>query len=189
MTKITNYVSAFRRFLTKFPVKNYDLKNDDNLVVVAPIRAAIQKINSQITNIEPIKLELAMEVDLIFLQRRLVDYSYQRTDLVEKRGQFAVRGGIVDLFPPDQDHPIRIDFFGDEIEDLTYFSISDQRTIEKISNTINILPCRELLIDEQVKQKAIDLSEHFENDLIKKISEGLQPEGMESVISLLVEVI
>jgi transcription-repair coupling factor (superfamily II helicase) len=176
-----------KRISTLNFLKSYDPKNDDNLVVVAPIRAAIQKINSQITNIEPIKLELAMEVDLIFLQRRLVDYSYQRTDLVEKRGQFAVRGGIVDLFPPDQDHPIRIDFFGDEIEDLTYFSISDQRTIEKISNTINILPCRELLIDEQVKQKAIELSEHFENDLIKKISEGLQPEGMESVISLLVD--
>jgi len=176
-----------KRISTLNSLKNHKSSDFGNLIVVAPIRAAIQKINGQITKVEPIKIELATEVDLFSLQRRLVDFSYQRTDLVEKRGQFAVRGGILDLFPPDQDHPIRIDFFGDEIEDLTYFSISDQRTIEKISKTIDILPCRELLIDEQVIQRAKELSEHFENELLQKISEGLHPEGMESVISLLVD--
>ncbi|MGI9199007.1 MAG: transcription-repair coupling factor [Candidatus Nanopelagicaceae bacterium] len=158
-----------------------------NWVVVAPIRAAIHKINKQITNIKPILLEIGLEQDLVELQRKLVDFAYQRTDLVEKRGQFAVRGGILDLFPPDREYPVRIDFFGDEIEELSTFAIADQRSLEKISGTIAILPCRELLIDEKIKQKATKLSQKFENEILGKVAEGMQPEGMESLIPLLVD--
>lgn len=158
-----------------------------NWIVVAPIRAAIHKINNQIAEIEPINLEIGTEIDLSKLQQRLVDFAYQRTDLVEKRGQFAVRGGILDLFPPDQDHPIRIDFFGDEIEDISYFSISDQRSLDKVSGRIKILPCRELLIDESIRAKAKEFAGHLESELLEKIADGLLPEGMESLIPLLID--
>lgn len=161
--------------------------SEKNWVVVAPIRAAIHKINKQITNIKPIMIEIGLEHDLVELQRKLVDFSYQRTDLVEKRGQFAVRGGILDLFPPDREHPIRIDFFGDEIEEISSFTIADQRSLEKISSAVAILPCRELLIDETLKQKAAKLSEKFEHEILGKIAQGMQPEGMESLIPILIE--
>lgn len=164
---------------------HHDVKR--NWVVVAPIRAVIHKFNSQIIDTDPIKIDRGLEFDLTELQRELVAFSYVRTDLVEKRGEFAVRGGILDIFPPDQTHPIRIDFFGDEIEELSYFSVADQRTLESISNSINILPCRELLISEQVKERAKELSKQFENELLSKISNGLMPEGMESLIPLLVD--
>lgn len=158
-----------------------------NWVVVAPIRAVIHKFNSQIINTKPIELDRGLEFDLTQLQRELISYSYTRTDLVERRGEFAVRGGILDIFPPDQNHPIRIDFFGDEIEDLSYFSVADQRTSESISSKIKVLPCRELLITDEIKAKANQLSEKFENELLSKIGNGLLPEGMESLIPLLVE--
>ena len=161
--------------------------SEKNWVVVAPIRAAIHKINKQITNIKPIMIEIGLEHDLVDLQRKLVDFSYQRTDLVEKRGQFAVRGGILDLFPPDREHPIRIDFFGDEIEEISSFTIADQRSLEKISSAVAILPCRELLIDETLKQKAAKLAEKFEHEILGKIAQGMQPEGMESLIPILIE--
>lgn len=161
--------------------------SEKNWVVVAPIRAAIHKINKQITNIKPIMIEIGLEHDLVELQRKLVDFSYQRTDLVEKRGQFAVRGGILDLFPPNREHPIRIDFFGDEIEEISSFTIADQRSLEKISSAVAILPCRELLIDETLKQKAAKLSEKFEHEILGKIAQGMQPEGMESLIPILIE--
>lgn len=161
--------------------------SEKNWVVVAPIRAAIHKINKQITNIKPIMIEIGLEHDLVELQRKLVDFSYQRTDLVEKRGQFAVRGGILDLFPPDREHPIRIDFFGDEIEEISSFTIADQRSLEKISSAVAILPCRELLIDETLKQKAAKLAEKFEHEILGKIAQGMQPEGMESLIPILIE--
>jgi transcription-repair coupling factor (superfamily II helicase) len=161
--------------------------NSRNWVVVAPIRAVIHKFNSQIINTKPIELDRGLEFDLTQLQRELISYSYTRTDLVERRGDYAVRGGILDIFPPDQNHPIRVDFFGDEIEDLSYFSVADQRTFESISSKIKVLPCRELLITDEIKAKASQLSEKFENELLSKIGNGLLPEGMESMIPLLVE--
>jgi len=158
-----------------------------NLVVVAPIRAAIHKINKEITTIKPIAIEIGLEIDLIQLQFQLVTFSYQRTDLVEKRGEFAVRGGILDIFPPNQDHPIRIDFFGDEIEDLAFFSVADQRTIGKLSGKVEILPCRELLITDEIKERARNIAKEFENELLNKIADGIQPEGMESLIPVLID--
>ena len=161
--------------------------NSKNWVVVAPIRAVIHKFNSQIVNTKPIILERGLEFDLTALQMQLVTFSYTRTDLVERRGQFAVRGGILDIFPPDQDHPIRIDFFGDEIEEMSFFAVADQRTAEQISTQIKILPCRELLITDEVKNRAKSLASEFESELLSKISEGLQPEGMESLIPMLID--
>ena len=158
-----------------------------NWVVVAPIRAVIHKFNAQIINTKPILLDRGLEFDLTELQRQLIAFSYSRTDLVERRGEFAVRGGILDIFPPDQSYPIRIDFFGDEIEDLSFFTVSDQRTNQSISNEIKILPCRELLISDAIKAKADKLASQFESELLGKIANGLLPEGMESLIPLLVD--
>ena len=158
-----------------------------NWVVVAPIRAVIHKFNSQIVKTKPIILDRGLEFDLTELQRELIAFSYTRTDLVERRGEYAVRGGILDIFPPDQSHPIRIDFFGDEIEELSYFAVADQRTSNSISNPIQILPCRELLITGEIRERAQELSIKFENEILSKIGNGLLPEGMESLIPLLVE--
>ena len=158
-----------------------------NWVVVAPIRAVIHKFNAQIVNTKPILLDRGLEFDLTQLQRELVSFSYTRTDLVERRGEYAVRGGILDIFPPDQNHPIRIDFFGDEIEELSYFSIADQRTSGSIANPVKILPCRELLITDQIRSRANELAGKFENELLSKIANSLLPEGMESLIPLLVD--
>ena len=158
-----------------------------NWVVVAPIRAVIHKFNAQIVDTEAITVDRGIEFDLTQLQRDLVAFSYTRTDLVERRGEYAVRGGILDIFPPDQSHPIRIDFFGDEIEELSYFAVADQRTTESISKAINILPCRELLVTDAIRTKALELSLDYENELLNKIGNGLLPEGMESLIPLLVD--
>ena len=117
------------------------------------------------------------------LIEQLSRFGYQRSDLVEKRGDFAVRGGILDLFPADQEHPIRIDFYGDEIDDISYFAVADQRSIEKISSVIEIYPCRELLIDSNLKAKAAKLGEKFPQikELTDKLIEGITFEGMESL--------
>ena len=158
-----------------------------NWVVVAPIRAVIHKFNAQIVDTDAITVDRGVEFDLTQLQRDLVAFSYTRTDLVERRGEYAVRGGILDIFPPDQSHPIRIDFFGDEIEELSYFAVADQRTTESISTAVNILPCRELLVTDAIRAKALELSLDFENEILNKIGNGLLPEGMESLIPLLVD--
>ena len=112
---------------------------------------------------------------------------YQRKDLVSRRGEFAVRGGIVDVFVPTGDHPVRLEFFGDEVEEVRSFSITDQRSLEVVKRGLWAPPCQELLLTESVRTKARELSEQYPAllDVLGPISEGINVEGMESLASVL----
>ena len=158
-------------------------------VIVCSVRALLQPIISNDLNTSIIKIQQGLNLQMQELMNQLIRFGFSRSDLVERRGDFAVRGGILDIFPADQDHPIRIDFFGDEIEELSYFSISDQRSLEKIKVEVSIYPCREMLIDEKLKQKARTLGKDFPEikDLTEKICEGILFEGMESLAAGLVD--
>ena len=160
-----------------------NIKNSETKFVVCSIRALLQPIIANDLKNSQIKIKHSQSIKMLDLIEQLSKFGYTRSDLVEKRGDFAVRGGILDLFAPDQEHPIRIDFFGDEIDELSYFAISDQRSLEKIQNEILIYPCRELLIDTDVKKRAKDLGNLFPQiqDLTSKLSEGITFEGMESL--------
>jgi len=160
-----------------------NVKNSETKFVVCSIRALLQPIIANDLKNSQIKIKHSQSIKMLDLIEQLSKFGYTRSDLVEKRGDFAVRGGILDLFAPDQEHPIRIDFFGDEIYELSFFAISDQRSIEKIQNEILIYPCRELLIDADVKKRAKDLGNLFPQiqDLTSKLSEGITFEGMESL--------
>ena len=160
-----------------------NVKNSETKFVVCSIRALLQPIIANDLKNSQIKIKHSQSIKMLDLIEQLSKFGYTRSDLVEKRGDFAVRGGILDLFAPDQEHPIRIDFFGDEIDELSFFAISDQRSIEKIQSEILIFPCRELLIDAEVKKRAKDLGNLFPQiqDLTSKLSEGITFEGMESL--------
>ena len=160
-----------------------NIKNSETKFVVCSIRALLQPIIANDLKNSQIKIKQSQSIKMLDLIEQLFKFGYTRSDLVEKRGDFAVRGGILDLFAPDQEHPIRIDFFGDEIDELSFFAISDQRSIEKIQSEVLIFPCRELLIDAEVKKRAKDLGKLFPQiqDLTSKLSEGITFEGMESL--------
>ena len=159
----------------------------DRSIVITSVRALIQPISQQIAHFQAIELELGLEISMDKLLTTLTLLGYNRTDLVEKRGDYAVRGGIVDLFLPDQDHPFRIDFFGDEIEELAWFTVADQRTYAPVVGAIAIYPCRELLITEKVRNKARHLAVRYPQvaEMAAKISEGIYVDGMESLMGLL----
>ena len=95
-------------------------------VIVTSVRALIQPIAP--LEVPLLTLEIEQEIAMDLLISHLVLLGFVRSDLVERRGDFAVRGGILDVFLPDCDHPIRIDFFGDQIEELAWFTVADQRT-------------------------------------------------------------
>ena len=136
-------------------------KQQINPIVVTPVRGAIHRIISELGSIPLMKLEIGKEQSLDELVRHLSALAYSRTDLVERRGEFAVRGGIVDLFLPLSNHPIRIDFFGDEIEDLSYFEVADQRTFKPVVGSVDIYPCRELLLTNQTKHRALEIADQY----------------------------
>ena len=89
--------------------------------------------------------------ELTAIVERLVAAGYARAELVEKRGDFAVRGGILDVFPPTEEHPVRVEFWGDEVEEIRYFKVADQRSLETAEHGLWAPPCRELLLTEQVQ--------------------------------------
>ena len=154
-------------------------------VIITSVRALIQPIAP--LEIALLTLEITQEIAMSKLITHLALLGFARTDLVERRGDFAVRGGILDLFLPDQDHPVRIDFFGDEIEDLTWFTVADQRTFGAVSGPLTIYPCREILLTESIKERARYLTVAFPEvaELTSKLSEGIYVDGMESLQGLL----
>ncbi|MSZ66250.1 MAG: transcription-repair coupling factor [Actinobacteria bacterium] len=174
---VTARISALHKINSKSKFK----------VVVTSIRGALQPIVSDILEEELITLSVGQKISMAELTTRLSYFGFVRTDLVEKRGDFAVRGGILDFFAPDREHPIRIDFFGDEIDEMQYFLVADQRTYADVKNQITIYPGRELLISEEVKVKARYLVSEFPQlaEMAGKISEGICVEGMESLAALL----
>ena len=169
----------------------YELEKKQQVfpIVVTPVRGAIHRIIATLGKSELLALEIGKEQSLDDLVRHLSALAFTRIDLVERRGEFAVRGGIVDLFLPLSDYPIRIDFFGDEIEDMSFFEVADQRTFKPVVGAIEIYPCRELLLNIQMKHRAIELKDSLPAaaELLEKISEGISFEGMESLIPLLID--
>ena len=98
-------------------------------VVVAPVRSILQPQVAGLGDLEPVELRPGDERHLDDVVARLSDAAYTRVDLVEKRGEFAVRGGLVDVFPPTEQHPIRVEFWGDEVEEVRSFAVADQRSL------------------------------------------------------------
>lgn len=164
-------------------------KNSTHPIVVTPVRGAIHRIIADLGKEPLLRLESGKEQSLDELVRHLSSLAYARTDLVERRGEFAVRGGIVDLFLPLSHHPIRIDFFGDDIEDLSYFEVADQRTFKTVEGGVDIYPCRELLLSTQIRHRAIEIGDQYPaaTEMLEKISQGMVFEGMESLIPLLID--
>jgi transcription-repair coupling factor (superfamily II helicase) len=165
-----------------------DAANGPLKVVVAPVRSLLQPQVKGLADLEPVELAIGDTVPLDDLVRRLADAAYSRVDLVEKRGEFAVRGGIVDVFPPTEEHPLRVELWGDDVEEIRTFSVADQRTLEK-AERLWAPPCRELLLTDSVRARAAELGREHPQllELTDKISNGIAAEGMESLSPVLVD--
>ncbi|MGE2734769.1 transcription-repair coupling factor [Mycolicibacterium vaccae] len=165
-------------------------------VVVTTARSLLQPMAPDLADIEPVTLRVGAELDFDGVIERLVELAYTRVDMVGKRGEFAVRGGILDVFPPTAEHPVRVEFWGDEISEMRMFSVADQRSIPEIEiATVTAVPCREVLLTPDVRERAAALAvEHpvSENsvpgsvpDMLAKLSEGIPVDGMEALLPLL----
>ena len=94
---------------------------------------------------------------------KLVQSGYKRTNIVEEKSTFAVRGSLLDVFPPDADFPVRLDFFGDDLESIKRFSPENQRTFEKCQH-VTVVPVNEYVAtDSDLKL----VSDRIETELLK----------------------
>jgi len=160
------------------------------LIITASVRAALQPVADNLATLEPIRLAAGSRGhDLARIAEQLVDLAYSRVDMVSRRGEFAVRGGILDVFPPTADHPLRIEFFGDEVDQLRAFSVADQRSLPDPIDEAVLAPSRELLLTPPVRQRAREMVHEFPGlaGMLEKFAEGIPVEGMESLAPALLE--
>ncbi|MGP5709613.1 transcription-repair coupling factor [Brachybacterium alimentarium] len=158
-------------------------------VLLMPVRSLLQPIAKGLGDLRPLRAEVGDTYPLDEIVRDLVDAAYVRVDMVEKRGEFAVRGGILDVFPPTEPHPLRVDLFGDEIDEVRYFSIADQRSLDPAPGGLDAPPCREILLTPEVRDRARAMAEELPGarDLLLRIANGIAADGMESLSPVLVD--
>ncbi len=164
-------------------------------LVVTAVRSLLQPMTPQLGLVEPVTLSVGAEIEFEGVITRLAELAYSRVDMVGRRGEFAVRGGILDVFPPTAEHPVRIEFWGDEVSEMRMFSVADQRSIPEIEvDTLIAVPCRELLLTDEVRERAAELAARHRTeptitgsvtDMLAKIAEGIAVDGMEALLPVL----
>jgi transcription-repair coupling factor (superfamily II helicase) len=150
-------------------------------VIVAPVRALLQRLGPHVEDSEPVRVAKGEQLDLDELVANLAHLGYRREYQVEHRGEMAVRGSIVDVYPSTGASPLRVDLWGDEVDRLTTFSVGDQRSTADLADAL-IFGCRELLPTAEVRQRARDLcqAQPWGTETWERLAEGLTFDGMES---------
>jgi len=156
-------------------------------VLVTTGLAAMQRLAPTLGTVPPLELVAGIEVPPDEMAERLVALGYVRTDVVEHRGEFAVRGGVLDLFPGTARRPVRLEYLGDEIESIRGFTPASQLSTAKVVR-VEVPPVRELIADPELRERAERLApKHLDRfrDGLQRIADGAVFEGMESFAPLL----
>ena len=114
-------------------------------------------------------------LDLEQFQRKLVEMGYEHAFQVETAGQFAIRGGIIDVFPLTEEHPYRMELWDDEIDSLRSFDVESQRSIESLES-IELYPATELILTEAEKKKGLERIQKDAERLYKSYRSDMKTE-------------
>ena len=152
------------------------IESDGKFILLTPVESIIQRIIPKDVLIDAIlKFSVGDSLERDIISEYLITGGYKNSDIVEDKGEFSIRGGILDVYPPDSDNPFRIEFMGDEIESIREFDSATQRSIKDVKE-IKIVPARELIITEDRIQKAKDRNIKI---ITERIKAGLSIPGIE----------
>jgi len=140
-----------------------EILNKKKKIIVTSIDAFAAKYTPHKLFLEySMNLKEGDEVNLNEISKTLVQSGYERIEMVEGKGQFSLRGGILDVFPTCSTYPYRVELFGDEIDSIRTFNTESQRSIEKVKK-LNIFPAKEIIISEEIIKYGRDkLREEFD---------------------------
>ena len=157
------------------------------LAIVTPVRAALQPMDPNLATQRPVTVDAAW-TGFETLTDRLAELGYSRVPQVDTRGEFAVRGGIVDVFPTAGDHAVRLEFWGDEVESIRAFSVGDQRSTASLDAVV-IDPARELVLSPELRERARAAIGRWPQltEELDRLAEGQAFEGAESLVTMLAE--
>jgi transcription-repair coupling factor (superfamily II helicase) len=171
------------------------LANDRGRAIVTTARALQQKLlPRKVLDSLRLQLEVGNEIPREVLLHGLSSLGYQRVALVEERGNFAVRGDLVDLFPPMLEQPVRLAFFGDELEEIRSFDPASQRSTDRHMVRLELAPAREMILAEshletftrRFKERCDDLEipRAQREAILDEVREGLLGPGRENLLPL-----
>ena len=144
------------------------------LIIVTSVETIKQKIISKDTLYKNVlKFKVGDRCDLEVLKQKLVDLGYQRFDLIDGRGEFSVRGGIIDISTTESTG-IRIELWGDEIDSIRHFNIISQRSIDNIEK-IEIFPAHEYILETSIEKIAQNISNNvYPENISEKVESDLE---------------
>jgi transcription-repair coupling factor (superfamily II helicase) len=156
-------------------------------VIIASARSIAQVLSPE-SIVAPLVVRRGSELDRDEFIASLARFGYRRESLVEHRAEFAVRGGIVDLWPAQGHDPIRLDFFGDEVERLTSFDIANQRSLHDLEQAL-VAPAREWLLSPDARQRAEAMIDDapWGRSTFDRLATGQTFDGMEGWMPLFVD--
>lgn len=151
------------------------LLNREDCVVAAPVSAAVRHLMPHhfLSN-QTVRLEYGKDADLKRIAEKLSALGYERMSMVEGRGEFSIRGGILDVFTPDADNPYRIEFFDTEVDSIREFDIDTQRSTGEARKTVEIGPAQDLLADSERFQKAAENVSRVYTSQMEKLSQSAE---------------
>lgn len=146
---------------------------EDTFLVIAPLASLSSLLPPRdIWGKSSLKIKKGDSISLDVLSKRLVQLGYEKSHMVESRGYFSVRGGILDFFPVARQNPVRIEFFGDEVESIREFNLVSQRA-KDFWEEVNITPVYEVVLDEEAFQRGIvQIEKDFKNRKSSLIKAG-----------------
>ena len=158
------------------------LLNNENITVVTTISACLEKLPS-LDNVTERIIKLTTNKESVYeeLITKLVDIGYERVSEVETYGEFAVRGGIIDIFEVSSEEPIRIEFVGDIVESIRHFNIETKRSTDTI-NAIEIMP----IVDDKKKSGNTFILDYFNNNSLVFFDE---PKRLSDRINLIIDML
>ena len=137
-------------------------------VIVTTIEALMQRIvpkNVLYKNL--LKFNIGKTYNLEEIKKTLVSLGYIRCDLIEAKGQFSIRGGILDIAITDK-KGVRIEFWGDDVDSIRYFNIASQRSTEMIEN-VTIYPCHEFVLDTNLEDVCKEIENRYDEEKYENI--------------------
>lgn len=123
-------------------------------------------------------------LDLSDVEKQLVQLGYERNHQVEAKGQYAVRGGILDIFSLTEENPVRIELWGDEIDSIRSFDLESQRSIENL-NRVRIYPATEMLFCDEELSRGLERIEKEEKQYEEALRAQKKPEAANRIAALI----
>ena len=160
------------------------LRRGDAFVVCTTAQGAMQLVADPGDSAGLLHIDVGTEISLDRTGEALVEMGYDRNYIVERRGEFAIRGGILDVFPPASDRPIRIELWGDEVTSIRQFALATQRSLDE-AGAVEVAPARELRADAATRERARALVAEDDDPVLAGLAEGIVEAGAERLLPLI----